>query len=233
MYFSIIIPTYNEADNIQSCLLNLQTFRSQCEVIIVDGGSIDSTIGLATPLTDKVIISTKGRAKQMNAGAQQAKGNMLIFLHADTSLPENALELIRQTESSWGRFDISLSGKPIMLKVISTFMNWRSRLTGIATGDQVIFVSKPLFDEVGGYPDIALMEDISLCAMLKKISAPHCLKAKVISSGRRWEQFGVFKTILLMWSIRLRYFFGENPDVLANLYSRGVFWKTQSVYPLR
>ncbi len=226
MHFSIIIPTYNEADNIQSCLLKLQSIRKQCEFIVADGGSTDNTIDLATPLVDKVITSKKGRAKQMNTGAQQATGSMLIFLHADTSLPENALALIEQTGNGWGRFDITLTGKYFMLKVISTFMNWRSRLTGIATGDQVIFVSRQLFDRVGGYPNIALMEDISLCSMLKKISAPNCIKTKVISSGRRWEKLGVFKTILLMWSIRLRYFFGEKPEVLAKLYSRGLFWKT-------
>jgi hypothetical protein len=112
-----------------------------------------------------------------------------------------------------------------MLKVISAFMNWRSRITGIATGDQVIFVNKQLFNIVGGYPDIALMEDISLCAKLKKIKPPICLNAKVVSSGRRWEQFGVLKTILLMWSIRVRYFLGEDPETLSVLYSRGLFWK--------
>jgi rSAM/selenodomain-associated transferase 2 len=225
MHFSIIIPTFNEADNIQSCLLKLQPIRNWAEIIIADGGSTDNTIKLIAELADKVIISKKGRARQMNAGAKKATGNMLIFLHADTALPDNALDLIGKT-NQWGRFDIQLTGKPFMLKVVALFMNWRSRLTGIATGDQVIFVSRQLFDKVAGYPDIALMEDITLCARLKQILAPLCLKAKVISSGRRWEAFGVFKTILLMWSIRLRYFFGEKPDVLAKLYSKGLFRKT-------
>lgn len=229
MNFSIIIPTFDEADNIQSCLLKLQRFRNQCEIIVVDGGSSDSTIKLIEQLADKVIISTKGRANQMNAGAQQAIGKSFVFLHADTYLPENALDLIEQSNIDWGRFDIELSGKPFMLNVVSFFMNWRSRLTGIATGDQVIFVTQALFNKAGGYPDIALMEDISLCIALKKWSAPCCLKSKAISSGRRWEKEGVFKTILLMWSLRLRYFFGEQPDVLVNLYSRGLFWKRKSV----
>ncbi len=225
MQFSVIIPALNEAESIETCLLKLQDIKHQCEIIVVDGGSADNTIALATPLADKVISSEKGRAKQMNKGAQQAIGNMLIFLHADTELPDNALELIRQVKNGWGRFDITLRGKPFMLNVISFFMNWRSRITGIATGDQVIFVSRPLFKKVGGYPDIALMEDISLCSMLKKTSPPHCLKAKVISSGRRWEKMGVFRSILLMWSIRLRYYFGEKPEVLAELYSKGYFKK--------
>ena len=113
-----------------------------------------------------------------------------------------------------------------MLKVVAFFMNWRSRLTGIATGDQVIFVDKHLFESVGQYPVIPLMEDIALCKKLKKISPPACLKAKVITSDRRWEQFGVLKTIVLMWSLRLRYFLGADPQMLAILYNEGRFWKT-------
>ncbi len=222
---SIIIPTFNEGNNIQTCLLALQSTRNQTEIILVDGGSFDDTIEISKPLVDKIIVSMQGRAKQMNAGARQATGDIMVFLHADTFLPENALALINQTGQDWGWFDIQLKSSLVMLKVVSTFMNWRSRLTGIATGDQVIFVSKKMFDLVGGYSDMALMEDIDLCIKLKKIHSPSCLNAEVVSSGRRWEQFGVFKTILLMWSIRLRYFFGENPDVLSELYSRGLFWK--------
>lgn len=222
---SIIIPTLNEEDNIQTCLCALQSLKHQTEIIVVDGGSIDETVEISKPLADKVIVSTTGRAQQMNAGAVLAKGDMLVFLHADTVLPDNAVRLITQAPNRWGRFDIELKGKPVMLKVVAALMNWRSRLTGIATGDQVIFVKKHLFDSVGGYSNIALMEDINLCSKLKKISFPSCLKAKVESSGRRWEQFGVFKTILLMWSLRLRYFLGENPEILSKLYSRGLFWK--------
>ena len=162
----------------------------------------------------------------MNNGARQATGDVLIFLHADTCLPENALQLIQQKISrngQWGRFDIQLSGNHFMLKVIAQMMNWRSRLTGIATGDQVIFVTRPAFEKAGQYPEINLMEDIALCKALKKISPPICLKAKVISSGRRWEHNGIYKTILLMWSLRLRYFFGADPQKLAFLYTHGVF----------
>ncbi len=222
---SIIIPVLNEGSNIELCLGALQPVRIQNEIIVVDGGSSDDTVKKSKPLADRVIVSAKGRAKQMNVGAEKAKGEMLVFLHADTFLPENAIELLPLINNGWGRFNIQLKGKAIMLKVISAFMNWRSRYTGIATGDQVIFVSKQLFDVVGGYPEIALMEDVSFSAKLKKIKKPICLVAKVISSGRRWEQYGVFKTIFLMWSLRLRYFFGENPETLSVLYSRGLFWK--------
>jgi rSAM/selenodomain-associated transferase 2 len=226
MKFSIIIPTLNEEKAIQSCLSALQALRNECEIIIVDGDSNDNTRILASPLADKVIISAKGRARQMNNGAVHATGDILMFLHADTSLPANALPLIQQnisTTRQWGRFDIQLSGDPFMLKVIAQMMNWRSRLTGIATGDQVIFVTRSAFEKAGCYPDINLMEDIALCKALKKISPPICLKDKVISSGRRWERNGVFKTILLMWSMRLRYFLGADPQTLALLYTNSVF----------
>ncbi len=222
---SIIIPTLNEGTNIQLCLEALQPLRNKSEIIVVDGGSIDDTVEISRSLANSVIVSAKGRARQMNKGAEKAKGEMLVFLHADTFLPENILEFLGLLDNSWGRFNIQLNGTPVMLKVISAFMNWRSRITGIATGDQVIFVNKRLFNIVGGYPDIALMEDISLCDKLKKIKPPICLNAKVVSSGRRWEQSGVFKTILLMWSIRIRYFLGEDPEALSVLYSRGLFWK--------
>jgi len=225
MKFSIIIPTLNEEKTIQRCLLDLQPLRNGSEIIVVDAESADNTQTLAASLADKVIMSVKGRAKQMNIGARQATGNVLIFLHADTRLPENALHLIQQKINSagqWGRFDIQLSGNPFMLKVIACMMNWRSRLTGIATGDQVIFVTRRAFEKVGPYPEISLMEDIALCKTLKKISPPICLKAKVISSGRRWERNGIYKTIFLMWSIRLRYFFGADPQTLDFLYTHGV-----------
>jgi len=226
MNFSIIIPTLNEEKTIESCLSALQPLRNNCEIIIVDGGSTDNTRVIARTLADKVVSSEKGRGRQMNNGARLASGNVLIFLHADTSLPEIALQLIQQKLNSsrkWGRFDIQLSGNHFMLKVIAQMMNWRSRLTGIATGDQVIFVTRLAFENAGQYPEINLMEDIAICKALKKISPPICLKAKVISSGRRWERYGIYKTILLMWNIRLRYFFGADPQTLAFLYSNGAF----------
>jgi rSAM/selenodomain-associated transferase 2 len=225
MKFSIIIPTLNEEKTIQRCLLDLQPLRNRSEIIVIDGESADNTRMLAVPLADKVTISEKGRSKQMNIGARQATGDILIFLHADTRLPENALQLIQQkinNSRQWGRFDIQLSGNRFVLKVIACMMNWRSRLTGIATGDQVIFVTRQAFEKAGLYPEISLMEDIALCKALKKISPPICLKAKVISSGRRWERNGIYKMIFLMWSIRLRYFFGADPQTLDFLYTHGV-----------
>ena len=228
MQFSIIIPTLNEAEGISAFLTALQPLRSAAEMIVVDGGSVDNTPMLASGLVDRVISSAAGRARQMNCGADLATGEILVFLHADTFLPENALQLIAEEISNdkpWGRFDVYLIGKPLMLKVVATLMNWRSRLTGIATGDQVIFVKREVFFCAGQYPEIALMEDITLSKTLKRIAHPICLSAKVTSSGRRWERNGVWKTIILMWWLRWRYAMGADPKTLAELYRSGKFWK--------
>jgi len=222
--YSIIIPTLNEASCIRECLLALQELRAECQLVVADGGSTDDTREFSLPLVDVFIAAPKGRAVQMNAGAQKASTDVLIFLHADTFLPRPSLALIQHAINSgaqWGRFDMQLVGESSMLKVVAAMMNWRSRLTGIATGDQVIFVRRSAFQEVGCFPEIALMEDIAISKRLKKISGCYCLTAKVQSSGRRWETFGVWRTIALMWSLRLRYFFGAEPDTLAKLYRQG------------
>ena len=229
--YSLIIPTLNEAETLEDFLLPLQKLRGQCEIIISDAGSEDNIQEIAAPFVDLFITTAQGRAKQMNAGVNYATTERLIFLHADTYLPESALVMIQQGLEQgelWGRFDIQLIGSHYLLKIIAQMMNWRSRLTGIATGDQVIFMTNPVFQQVGGFPDIALMEDIAMSKQLKKLAAPYCIKARVKSSARRWESFGVWKTVLLMWSLRLRYFFGESPDILLSLYRRGVFLKNQA-----
>jgi len=229
--FSIVIPVLNEESEIEKFLSTLETFKEHGEIILVDGGSQDNTITIAVPLVDKIIKSSRGRAKQMNAGAQAANGKILLFLHADTYLPSNALTLIEQGLSQhyqWGRFDIKLSGPHFMFLVIAQCMNWRSRLTGISTGDQALFVQKLVFNQAGKFPEIPLMEDIAICKNLKSFGPPLRLKAKITTSSRRWEQFGIIRTILLMWWLRLLYFLGYNPETLAQLYSRGIFWKTSS-----
>jgi rSAM/selenodomain-associated transferase 2 len=229
MEFSIIIPVLNEEKAISTCLEALQKFRQQCEIIVVDGGSVDRTYQMAGPLADKVIRSLPGRAKQMNQGAASASANVLIFLHADTFLPDQAFKAIEeglQQGYEWGRFDIRLSGQSCLFTIIATLMNWRSALTGIATGDQAIFVTRRLFEQIDGYPDIALMEDLAVCKILKTTSPPLCLKNRVQSSGRRWQNQGIMRTILLMWWLRLRFFLGDNPAALAPLYREGRFWKT-------
>ncbi len=234
---SIIIPALNEAAGIEAALARLQAWRGpECEVIVADGGSSDATAALAQPLADRVVTTARGRALQMNAGAQVATGAVLLFLHADTFLPEAAPTAIlaalglenplAPTVSShhaiskrcWGRFDAAITGTSPMLGVIAWCMNRRSRLTGIATGDQALFMTRAAFDAAGGFPDQPLMEDIDMSRRLKRQSAPACLAAKVTTSGRRWEQRGVWRTIWLMWRLRLAYYFGASPEYLAARY---------------
>jgi rSAM/selenodomain-associated transferase 2 len=192
------------------------------EVIVVDGGSADDTVALATPLADQVLVSARGRATQMNAGAAIARGDVLAFLHADTRLPADAdrlmLQGLAQARRAWGRFDVTIEGEHPLFPIIAWFMNTRSRLTGIATGDQAMFVTRDAFAAAGGFPEIALMEDIRFARRLKRVSRPLCLRSRVTTSGRRWEQRGVLRTIFLMWCLRLAYFFGADPQELARRY---------------
>jgi rSAM/selenodomain-associated transferase 2 len=219
---SIIVPTLDEAASISACLVSLQALRQRGhEVIVVDGGSSDATISLSEDMADYVLSAPKGRGRQQNYGAKQASGELLVFLHVDTLLQDDADSVLRElmkTEQLWGRFDVRLSGHNLLFRVIEYFMNTRSRLTGIATGDQAIFVSRKLFDIAGGFPEIELMEDISFSHKLKKICPPVCLRQKVLTSSRRWEQKGIVKTVFNMWYLRLRYAIGISPDRLARDY---------------
>ena len=226
MAISIIVPCLNEADSIRETLAALAPLRARgAEVIVVDGGSSDGTVARATPHADCVIGALRGRASQMNAGAARARGEILLFLHADALLPESAdaliVEALKQTRRGWGRFDVAISGSNPLLRVVAWLMNARSRLTGIATGDQAIFATRSLFTAAGGYPGIALMEDIALCKRLKRFGPPLCLRHRLIASGRRWEKHGVVRTILLMWRLRLAYWLGADPGKLAVRYDRG------------
>jgi rSAM/selenodomain-associated transferase 2 len=216
---SIVVPMLNEAPRIARALEALAPLRARGhEVIVADGGSEDGSRELALPLADRVIAAPRGRARQMNAGAAAAKGDSLLFLHADTRLPANADQLILHSlkENLWGRFDVTIEGRSALLPPIAFCMNWRSRLSGIATGDQAIFVRRESFR---GFPAIALMEDVAFSKAMKRQSPPACLRAKVATSGRRWEQNGVLRTMLLMWRLRLAYFFGAAPDELARRYA--------------
>jgi rSAM/selenodomain-associated transferase 2 len=194
------------------------------EVIVVDGGSQDATVARAGPLADAVISAARGRASQMNAGAARARGEILLFLHADTLLPEAADSLVidglQRSRRGWGRFDVAFSGRNPLLRVVAALMNARSRWTGIATGDQAIFVTRSLFTAAGGYPDIPLMEDLALSGRLKHFGPPLCLRHRLTTSGRRWEKRGVLRTTLLMWRLRLAYRLGADPRKLAVRYDR-------------
>jgi rSAM/selenodomain-associated transferase 2 len=220
---SIIIPTLNEQTVIVETLQTLQPLREAGhEIIVIDGNSTDSTRRLVAPLVDSLLLTKRGRARQMNMGARFAHHNILLFLHADTHLPTAADRLIinglTETGYQWGRFDVRLSGKAWLLRVVERMMNWRSRLTGIATGDQAIFVQRDLYHKVEGYPKIPLMEDIALSRKLKRQSRPYCISTSVMTSSRRWEQRGIIRTILRMWTLRLAYFLGVTPQTLRKYY---------------
>jgi len=220
---SIAIPVLDEGEGIAAALDRLSDLRALgTDVIVVDGGSRDATIQRARPRADCVILAPRGRALQMNAGAEKASGGVLLFLHADTRLPTDAdlvvLNGLERSGRSWGRFDIKIEGRSPLLIVVAWLMNIRSRLTGIATGDQAIFVRRAAFQAAGGFPAIPLMEDIALCKRLKRVSRPLCLRERVTTSGRRWEKNGVLKTMALMWRLRLAYFFGADPKKLAQQY---------------
>ena len=216
---TIVVPVLNEAGGIGEALGALAPFRARGhEVIVVDGGSTDGSAETAAPLCDQLVRSPRGRALQMNAGARPARGDGLVFLHADTRLPEGADALILDAlaRSAWGRFDVRIASERWLLRMVACAMNLRSRLTGIATGDQAIFVRRDAF---AGFPEIALMEDIAFCRAMKRRSRPACLRARVTTSARRWETNGVVRTILLMWRLRLLYALGIPPQRLAREYA--------------
>jgi rSAM/selenodomain-associated transferase 2 len=225
MKLSIVMPVLNEADRIEEALRALAPLRRRgVEVVVADGGSSDATIVLARPLADIVIAAPRGRGAQMNAGAAASGGDVLLFLHADTRLPGEADALIRDglaragctSGPFWGRFDIRIAGAHPLFPLIAAAMNLRSRITGIATGDQAIFMLRAAFGP--GFPDIALMEDIAMTKRLKRSGPPLCIAAPVVTSGRRWEKHGVMRTIVLMGWLRLAYFLGANPAWLARSY---------------
>lgn len=219
---SVVLPALNEAATIGEALSRMPaTDVCGLERIVADGGSVDDTASIAAAQGARVVRAPRGRALQMNAGAQVATGDVLLFLHADTELPPDALALIDRAIAAgaqWGRFDVRIEGRHPLLAVVAAMMNLRSRLTGIATGDQAIFCTRALFDALDGYAPIALMEDIDFSSRARARSRPACLRARVITSGRRWERQGVLRTIVLMWRLRLRYFFGADPGDLARDY---------------
>jgi len=223
---SIIMPVLDEGEGIAAALDALAELRTLgVEVVVVDGGSQDATVQRARLRADQVLPAPRGRAPQMNAGAAKATGDVLLFLHADTRLPAEAERLVldglARSKHVWGRFDVTITGRHPMLRLVAFMMNLRSRLTGIATGDQAIFVERAAFQSAGGFPAIPLMEDIALSKKLRRLSRPLCLRQRAITSGRRWEAHGVVRTILVMWRLRLAYFLGADPAKLARRYGYG------------
>ena len=220
---AIIVPVLNEIDGIESLLSHLEIWRQRgAEIIVVDGGSDDKSDSLIEARGVPLIRSARGRATQMNAGARTSQSPILMFLHADTRLPEHAdtqvMTHLARSETSWGRFDVCIDGRSGLLPIVGAMMNLRSRLTGIATGDQALFMTRTLFEQVGGFPEQPLMEDVEICKRLKHITPPVCLSDRVVTSGRRWDQRGGWRTIFLMWQLRWVYWRGVPADQLAARY---------------
>ncbi|AUN94199.1 TIGR04283 family arsenosugar biosynthesis glycosyltransferase [Pseudazoarcus pumilus] len=220
MRLSVVIPVLNEAERLPALLASLTAMNAQ--VIVVDGGSADGSADIARAAGVAVFDSPPGRARQMNAGATRATGDALLFLHADTVLPAGADRLIGAALADgrhvWGRFDVLIEGRPAMLRVVAMMMNLRSRASGIATGDQAMFMSRAAFDAAGGFPEQPLMEDIEMSRRLLAQSRPACLRPPARTSGRRWENRGVWHTIALMWRLRWDYWRGVPATQLAQRY---------------
>lgn len=220
---SIVVPVLNESRTLPINLRGLVALREAGhEVIVVDGGSQDDTASVSRPLVDRVVLTNAGRGHQMNVGASHAHGEVLLFLHADTTLPDRAPQMIAraltETACAWGYFRVRLSGHHPLLRLVELMMNLRSRLTSIATGDQALFVRRESFASIGGFPQIPLMEDIAICKRLKTVGPPTQIMAGVTTSSRRWEQRGLLRTIFEMWSLRLAFFFGASPEKLFQYY---------------
>ncbi len=218
----IVVPVLDEAAALAPWLATLEPLRRRgAELVVVDGGSRDATLTIARAHADIALQAPRGRAAQMNAGAAATRAEVLLFLHADTRLPENADALVLEAVargSGWGRFDVRIDSRRALLRLVAHAMNLRSRLTGIATGDQALFVRRDLFAAAGGFPAIALMEDVAISRALGRLGRPACLHARVVTSARRWERHGAWTTILLMWRLRAAYFLGADPARLALRY---------------
>lgn len=226
MRLAIIVPVLNESATIERALAALAPLRARgARVIVVDGGSGDGTLTRAAAWADRTLVAARGRALQMNAGGrtpEAAEADVLLFLHADTALPDDADRSIFRALSNsrcvWGRFDLDIEGRSRWLPLVAFMMNWRSRLTGICTGDQALFVTRGAFLALDGFAPIALMEDIEFSRRARRLSAPLALSERVRTSGRRWDEHGAWRTIVLMWRLRLAYFLGADPDELARRY---------------
>jgi rSAM/selenodomain-associated transferase 2 len=220
---AIVVPVLNEAPIVVDALQSLAPLRLRgAVVVVVDGGSADGTLERVQPLADIALCSRRGRGAQMNAGLAALGGDLdaVVFLHVDTRLPDNADQLIAGalTDARWGRFDVRIDGRSPWLRVVAAAMNLRSRITGICTGDQALFARLDFLRDLNGFAEIPLMEDIEFSRRAQRIARPAAIRMSVRTSGRRWDQHGVWRTIILMWELRLRYFFGDDPAHLARRY---------------
>ena len=217
---SFVIPVLNEAAGVAALLRDLRRRFPDCELIVVDGGSADRTVAEAMPLCDRLLLGDRGRARQMNLGARTATSGYLVFLHADTrpGLSQAELRASLRQYPCWGYCRVRLSGEQSAFRVIEWFMNLRSRLTAVATGDQMLFVRREMFERTGGFDEIPLMEDVAYCKRLRRLAPPLVIRDPVLVSSRRWEEGGVMATVLRMWLLRLAFVCGISPATLWKHY---------------
>jgi len=222
MRISVILPVLNEEKTIGPTLAAVMALHPH-EIVVVDGGSTDRTRRISVEAGAKVLMTGPGRARQMNRGALDASGDILLFLHADTRLPASALRdiaaALNDARYVGGRFDVELDSDRWLLNLVSFMISLRSRLSKIGTGDQAIFVRRETFAELGGFPEMPLMEDIAFCRMLRRAGKVACLRSKVVTSARRWEADGVWRTIFKMWTLKLLYLAGVSPARLKRFYA--------------
>ena len=216
---SIIIPTLNEAETLQHTLGSLfaSIDQSRVEVIVSDGGSTDDTLTISNQFPCQIVTGNPGRARQMHHATHQAKGDWLLFLHADCYLPTDWQLAVRQTKH-WGFFPARLSGKHWLLRIIEAAMVWRSRITRVGTGDQGLFFQRDFYQQLGGFADIPIMEDIAMSKQARRQARPTIANSHIVTSSRRWDQNGICRTVLQMWSLRLAYWLGAKPERLHRFY---------------
>jgi rSAM/selenodomain-associated transferase 2 len=222
IYLSIIIPVFNEATTIVQTLGRLKDDVG-VELIVVDGGSQDNTVELAKQMGVKVISSPiSGRAQQMNIGAVAARGDILLFLHADTQLPQNYQKIVQLTLAKEkviaGAFELAIDGQQWSLRLVEKMVNWRSHFLSLPYGDQAIFLDKKVFQDLGGFANLPIMEDFEFVQRLKRRGKIAIVPVAVLTSGRRWQKLGVFKTTLINQLIIVGYYLGISPARLRHFY---------------
>jgi len=209
-----IVPVLNESALLPDMIERFRHIDVD-ELVYADGGSTDGTREQLQAAGVRWVSSRSGRSAQMNCGAAECTSDILLFIHVDTAVSSSHIEAVRKSMRdrgmAGGRFDVQLSGAHPAFRIIESMINLRSRLSRISTGDQAMFVRRDVFERLGGFPDQPLLEDVAFSRLLKRAGNIACLRQRVETSSRRWEEYGIVRTILLMWWLRLRFWLGAAP----------------------